>query len=142
MKQNAKLFQQFINENKLPMVTGENIEGFTTFAIPEEQIIKGTKVRMVVAITNDDCYADMYIYDIANVINDDTVKARLYALLNDLNSSYKFISFYEVSNVVNAKCCIPFGNNFDAQLVFNILSVLSGAVEDEFDKIVNTLWDK
>lgn len=141
MKQNAKLFQQFINKNKLPMVTGENIEGFTTFAIPEEQIIKGTKVRVVVAITNDDCYADMYIYDIANVINDDTVKARLYKLLNDLNSSYKFISFYEVSNVINAKCCIPFSNNFDAQLVFNILSVLSSAVEDEFDNIVNTLWD-
>jgi hypothetical protein len=142
MKQNAKLFQQFINKNKLPMVTGENIEGFTTFAIPEEQIIKGTKVRVVVAITNDDCYADMYIYDIANVINDDTVKARLYKLLNDLNSSYKFISFYEVSNVINAKCCIPFSNNFDAQLIFNILSVLSSAVEDEFDNIVNTIWDK
>jgi hypothetical protein len=142
MKQNAELFQQFINKNKLPMVTGENIEGFTTFAIPEEQIIKGTKVRFVIAITNDDCYADMYIYDIANVINDDTVKARLYKLLNDLNSSYKFISFYEVSNVINAKCCIPFNNNFDAQLVFNILSVLSSAVEDEFDNIVKTLWDK
>jgi hypothetical protein len=142
MKQNAKLFQQFINKNKLPMVTSENIEGFTTFAIPQEQIIKGTKVRVLIAITNDDCYADIYIYDIANVINDDTIKAKLYKLLNDLNSSYKFISFYEVSNVINAKCCIPFSDNFDAQLVFNILSVLSNAVEDEFDNIMKTLWDK
>ena len=81
----------------IPMVTNNNIEGFTTFVIPEEQTIKDAKVKVVVAITDDDAYADMYIYDIANVINDDTVKAKLYKLLNDLNSSYKFISFYEVS---------------------------------------------
>ena len=55
MGQNAKLFQQFINENKLPMVTNKNIEGFTTFVIPEEQAIKDTKVKVVVAITDDDC---------------------------------------------------------------------------------------
>ncbi|GCD09826.1 hypothetical protein [Clostridium tagluense] len=142
MGQNAKLFQQFINENTIPMVTNNNIEGFTTFVIPEEQAIKGAKVKVVVAITDDDAYADMYIYDIANVINDDTVKAKLYKLLNDLNSSYKFISFYEIDNIINAKCCIPFSNNFDAQLVFNILSVLSSAVEDEYDNIMKTLWDK
>ncbi|MBU3127066.1 hypothetical protein LGL55_20580 [Clostridium tagluense] len=142
MGQNAKLFQQFINENTIPMVTNNNIEGFTTFVIPEEQAIKSAKVKVVVAITDDDAYADMYIYDIANVINDDTVKAKLYKLLNDLNSSYKFISFYEIDNIINAKCCIPFSNNFDAQLVFNILSVLSSAVEDEYDNIMKTLWDK
>ncbi|MBZ9636722.1 hypothetical protein [Clostridium sp. FP1] len=142
MGQNAKLFQQFINENTIPMVTNNNIEGFTTFVIPEEQAIKNAKVKVVVAITDDDAYADMYIYDIANVINDDTVKAKLYKLLNDLNSSYKFISFYEVDNIINAKCCIPFSTNFDAQLVFNILSVLSSAVEDEYDNIMKTLWDK
>ena len=142
MGQNANLFQQFINENKLPMVTNNNIEGFTTFVIPEEQAIKDTKVKVVVAITEDDSYADMYIYDITNVINDDTVKAKLYKLLNDLNSSYKFISFYEVDNVINAKCCIPFSDNFDAQLVFDILSVLSRAVEDEYDNIMKTLWDR
>ncbi|MBW9157087.1 hypothetical protein [Clostridium tagluense] len=142
MGQNAKLFQQFINENTIPMVTNNNIEGFTTFVIPEEQAIKSAKVKVVVAITDDDAYADMYIYDIANVINDDTVKAKLYKLLNDLNSSYKFISFYEIDNIINAKCCIPFSNNFDAQLVFNILSVLSNAVEDEYDNIMKTLWDK
>lgn len=142
MKKNAKLFQQYINENTIPMVTNNNIEGFTTFVIPEEQIIKDAKVKVVVAITDDDAYADMYIYDIANVINDDTVKSKLYKLLNDLNSSYKFISFYEIDNIINAKCCIPFSDNFDSQLVFNILSVLSRAVEDEYDNIMKTLWDK
>ena len=48
----------------------------------------------------------------------------------------------KLANVINAKCCIPFSNNFDAQLVFNILSVLSKAVEDEYDNIIKTLWDK
>ena len=142
MGQNATLFQKFINENKLPLVTNNNIEGFTTFILPEEQIIKDARVRAVVAITEDDCYADMYIYDIANVINDDAIKSKLYILLNDLNSTYKFISFYESGNVINAKCCIPFNNNFDAQLVFNILSVLSRAVEDEYDNIIKTLWNR
>ncbi|MGH4123011.1 MAG: hypothetical protein ACREV6_08805 [Clostridium sp.] len=142
MGQNAKLFQQFINENTIPMLTNNNIEGFTTFVIPEEQSIKDAKVKVVVAITDDDAYADMYIYDIANIINDDTIKAKLYKLLNDLNSTYKFISFYELGNVINAKCCIPFSDNFDAKLVFDILSVLSRAVEDEYDNIMKTLWDK
>ncbi len=142
MGQNAKVFQQFINKNNIPMVTNNNIEGFTTFVIPEEQIIKAAKVKVLVALTDDDAYADMYIYDIASVINDDTVKSKLYKLLNDLNSSYKFISFYEIDNIINAKCCIPFSDNFDAQLVFNILSVLSGAVEDEYDNIIKALWDK
>lgn len=142
MGQNANLFQQFVNENKLPMVTNTNIEGFTTFVIPEEQSIKDAKVKVVVALTDDDSYADMYIHDITNVINDDTVKARLYKLLNDLNSSYKFISFYEVDNVINAKCSIPFSNNFDAGLVFDILSVLSRSVEEEYDTIMKTLWDR
>ncbi|MBU3143560.1 hypothetical protein [Clostridium sp. CF012] len=141
MGQNAKLFQQFINENSIPMMTNNNIEGFTTFVIPEEQAIKDAKVKVVVAITDDDAYADMYIYDIANVINDDTLKAKLYKLLNDLNSCYKFISFYEAGNVINAKCCIPFSDNFDAKLVFDILSVLSRAVEDEYDNIMKTIWD-
>ena len=142
MGQNAKLFQQFINENTIPMLTNNNIEGFTTFVIPEEQAIKDAKVKVVVALTDDDTYADMYIYDIANVINEDIVKAKLYKLLNDLNSSYKFISFYEAANVINAKCCIPFSDNFDAKLVFDILSVLSRAVEDEYDNIMKTIWDK
>lgn len=142
MGHNANLFQQFINENNLPMVINNNIEGFTTFVIPEEQSIKDTKVKVVVALTEDDSYADMYIYDITNVINDDAVKAKLYKLLNDLNSSYKFISFYEVDNVINAKCCIPFSDNFDARLVFDILSVLSRAVEDEYDTIIKTLWNR
>jgi hypothetical protein len=142
MGQNANLFQQFINENKIPMLTNNNIEGFTTFVIPEDQAIKDTKVKVVVALTEDDSYADMYIYDITNVINDDTVKAKLYKLLNDLNSCYKFISFYESDNVINAKCCIPFSDNFDARLVFDILSVLSRAVEDEYDNIIKTLWDR
>ena len=142
MGQNANLFQQFINENKLPMVTNTNIEGFTTFVIPEEQSIKDARVKVVVALTDDDSYADMYIHDITNVINDDTVKARLYKLLNDLNSSYKFISFYEVDNVINAKCSIPFSDNFDAGLVFDILSVLSRSVEEEYDTIMKTLWDR
>jgi hypothetical protein len=140
--QNANTFQEFINENKMPMVTNKNIKGFTTFVIPEEQIIKDAKVKVVVAMTDDDCYADMYIYDIANVINDDVVKAKLYKLLNDLNSSYKFISFYEVANVINAKSCIPFKDNFSAQLVLTILSVLTQAVEDEYDNIMKTLWNK
>ena len=142
MGQNAKLFQQFINENNIPMLTNNNIEGFTTFVIPEEQAIKDAKVKVVVAITDDDAYADMYIYDIANVINDETLKAKLYKHLNDLNSTYKFISFYEAANVINAKCCIPFSDNFDAKLVFDILSVLSRAVEDEYDNIMKTVWDK
>ncbi len=142
MGHNANLFQQFIKENNLPMVINNNIEGFTTFVIPEEQSIKDTKVKVVVALTEDDSYADMYIYDITNVINDDAVKAKLYKLLNDLNSSYKFISFYEVDNVINAKCCIPFSDNFDARLVFDILSVLSRAVEDEYDTIIKTLWNR
>lgn len=142
MGQNANLFQQFVNENKLPMVTNTNIEGFTTFVIPEEQSIKDAKVKVVVALTDDDSYADMYIHDITNVINDDTVKSRLYKLLNDLNSSYKFISFYEVDNVINAKCSIPFSDNFDARLVFDILSVLSRSVEEEYDTIIKTLWDR
>ena len=142
MGQNANLFQQFLNENKLPMITNNNIEGFTTFVIPEEQSIKDAKVKVVVALTEDDSYADMYIYDITNVVNDDAIKAKLYKLLNDLNISYKFISFYEVDNVINAKCCIPFSDNFDARLVFDILSVLSRAVEDEYDNIMKTLWDR
>ncbi|MGH4137815.1 hypothetical protein [Clostridium sp.] len=142
MVQNAKLFQQFINENSIPMVTNNNIEGFTTFAIPEEQAIKDAKVKVVVALTDDDAYADMYIYDIANVINDDNVKSKLYKLLNDLNSTYKFISFYEMENIINAKCCIPFSDNFDARLVLDILAVLSRAVEDEYDNIIKTIWEK
>ena len=142
MGQNANLFQKFINEHKLPMMTNNNIEGFTTFVIPEEQSIKDAKVKVVVAMTDDDAYADMYIYDITNVVNDDAIKAKLYKLLNDLNSTYKFISFYEMDNVINAKCCIPFSDNFDAQLVFDILSVLSRAVEDEYDNIMKTLWNK
>ncbi|MGV8983386.1 hypothetical protein [Clostridium sp.] len=142
MGKSADLFQIFINENAIPMVTNKNIEGFTTFVIPQEQAIKGAKVKVLVAITDDDAYADMYIYDIATVINDDTVKAKLYKLLNDLNSCYKFISFYEIDNIINAKCCIPFSDNFDAQLVINILAVLSRAVEDEYDNIMKVLWNK
>ena len=142
MGQNAKLFQQFINENNIPMITNNNIEGFTTFVIPEEQAIKDARVKVMVAITEDDAYADMYIYDIANVINDDALKAKLYKLLNDLNSTYKFISFYEAANVINAKCCIPFSHNFDARLVLDILSVLSRAVEDEYDNIMKVIWNK
>lgn len=142
MGQNANLFQLFINKNNIPMITNKNIEGFTTFVFPAKQSIKDTKVKVVVALTDDDLYADMYIYDITNVINDNTIKANLYKLLNDLNSTYKFISFYEIANVLNAKCCIPFSDNFDAKLVFDILSVLSNAVEDEYDDIMKILWNK
>ena len=46
MGQNAKLFQQFINENTIPMVTNNNIEGFTTFVIPEEQALKMPKLKL------------------------------------------------------------------------------------------------
>ena len=141
MGQNAKLFQLFINKNNIPMISNKNIEDFTTFVFPAQQSIKDTKVKVVVALTDDDLYADMYIYDITNVINDDTIKAKLYKLLNDLNSTYKFISFYEIDNVINAKCCIPFSDNFDAKLVFDIFSVLSSAVEDEYDNIMKTIME-
>jgi hypothetical protein len=79
----------------------------------------------------------MYMLNITEVRNDEYVKNKLYKLLNELNSIYKYVTFFEDDNIINAKCSIPFNNNFDANLVLDILSVLHKAVGEEYDNIIS-----
>ncbi len=66
-------------------------------------------------------------------------KYKLYALFNELNSTYKYVSFYEDNEIISAKVSLPFNDNFDADLVFQTLSIIFRAVDEEYPKILSTL---
>lgn len=145
MKNNSIAFENYINEHKIQMNKGVNVDEFTIFSFPEKIIIDGVEKqvlgggserRAVIALRDDDTLADIFCFHITSTPNDENIKARLYELFNELNSTYKYISFFEDKNVISAKICIPFNSNFDAELVFEMLAVIFQAVEQEYPRIM------
>lgn len=145
MRNNALAFEKYIGEHEIHMNKGMNVEDFTIFTFPEKVVIDGVERpvlgggaerRAVIALRDDDTLADIFCFHIATVPNDETKKTLLYKLFNELNSTYKYISFYEDQNVVSSKICIPFNNNFDAELVFEMLAVIFQAAEQEYPRIM------
>lgn len=145
MRDNATAFEKYINDHGIHMNKGVNIEDFTIFTFPEKTIIGGVEKyvlgggnerRAVIALRDDDTLADIFCFHIASVPNDDNKKALLYKLFNELNSTYKYLSFYEDDNVISSKICIPFNNNFDAELIFEMLAVIFQAAEQEYPRII------
>jgi hypothetical protein len=148
MRLNTKAFEKFIEDHQIPMNKGMNIDEFTIFSFPEKITVNGvekpvlgggTEKRAVIALRDDDTLADIYVFHITSTPSDENTKIKLYKLFNDLNSTYKYVSFYEDQNVVSAKASIPFNNNFDAEIVFETLSVIFQAVEAEYEGIMDAL---
>ncbi|GAA0116891.1 hypothetical protein [Clostridium senegalense] len=147
MRNNSKDFEDFLEARKIPMNKGMNIDNVTIFSFPEKLNINGVErpvlgggveKRAVISLTDDDTLADIYIFHITSIPQEDN-KIELYKLFNELNSTYKYISFYENDNVVNAKACIPFNNNFNAEIVFETLTVMFHAIEEEYEKIRSSI---
>jgi len=145
MRNNSTAFEKYINENNIQMNKGVNVDEFTIFTFPEKIVVDGVERfvlgggaerRAVLALRDDDTLVDIFCFHIASTPNDDKVKGLLYALFNELNSTYKYITFYEDQNVINAKICLPLNNNFDAELVFEMLAVIFQAVEQEYPRIM------
>ncbi|MEG0133718.1 MAG: YbjN domain-containing protein [Clostridium sp.] len=147
MRDNAIKFENYINEHKIYMNKGLNLDDFTIFTFPEKITVDGVtkpvlgggqERRAVIALRDDDTLADIFCFHITSVPNN-LDKAKLYALFNDLNSTYKYISFYEDTNVISAKISIPFNDNFDSDLVFQMLAIIFRAIDEEYPKILSTL---
>lgn len=145
MRNNATAFEKYINNHGVQMNKGVNVDEFTIFSFPEKITIDGVEKhvlgggserRAVIALRDDDSLADIYCFHIMSTPQDDKIKALIYQLFNELNSTYKYITFFEDQNVVSAKICIPFNNNFDAELVFQMLGILFQAVEQEYPRIM------
>ncbi len=144
MRNNASIFEKYLEEHTIPMNKGLNIDDVTIFSFPEKITIKGVERpvlgggqerRAVISLTDDDSLADIYCFHITSVPKDIS-KIKLYALFNQLNSTYKYISFFEDNNVVSVKSCIPFNDNFDPDVVFQTLTVIFTAVEQEYPKLI------
>ncbi|GAA0125792.1 YbjN domain-containing protein [Clostridium sp. ATCC 25772] len=147
MRNNSTNFEGFLETRKIPMNKGMNIDNVTIFSFPEKLTINGVErpvlgggieKRAVISLTDDDTLADIYIFHITSIPQEDN-KIELYKLFNELNSTYKYISFYENDNVVNAKSSIPFNNNFNAEIVFETLTVMFHAIEEEYEKIRSSI---
>lgn len=147
MRNNALEFEKYIEEHKLPLNKGLNVDDFTIFTFPEKITINGVtkpvqgggqEKRAVIALRDDDTLADIFCFHIAQTpANLD--KYKLYSIFNELNSTYKYVTFYEDNNVISAKSSIPFNDNFDADLVFQTLSIIFMAVDEEYPKILSAL---
>ena len=144
MRNNAITFESYISDHGIQMNKGMNVDEFTIFSFPEKITIDGVERfvlgggnerRAVIALRDDDSLVDIFCFHIATVPDDDKIKGLLYQLFNELNSTYKYITFYEDQNVISSKICIPFNNNFDAELVFEMLAVIFQAVEQEYPRI-------
>lgn len=147
MRENTLAFEKFLEERQIPMNKGMNIDDVTIFAFPDKLTINGVEKpvlgggdtrRAVISLTDDDTLADIYIFHITSVPDKDD-KINLYKVFNDLNSTYKYISFFEDQGVVSAKSSIPFNGNFNAEIVFETLTVMFHAVEEEYEKIRTSL---
>ncbi|MEG1256937.1 hypothetical protein [Clostridium sp.] len=149
MRNNAIEFENYINQHKIYMNKGLNLDDFTIFTFPEKITVDGVtkpvlgggqERRAVIALRDDDTLADIFCFHIVSVPNN-LDKYRLYSLFNQLNSTYKYISFYEDSDVISAKISIPFNNNFDADLIFQMLALIFRSIDEEYPKILSTLHD-
>lgn len=147
MRNNALIFEKYLEEHKIPMNKGLNIDNVTIFSFPEKLTVNGVERpllgggqerRAVISLSDDDSLADIYCFHIASVPKD-VDKFKLYSLFNNLNSTYKYISFFEDNNVISCKSCIPFNNNFDADIVFQTLSIIFSALDEEYKNIIATL---
>jgi hypothetical protein len=145
MRNNAIAFEKYISEHKIQMNKAVNVDEFTIFTFPEKIVIDGIEKqvlgggnerRAVLALRDDDTLVDIYCFHITSIPNSDKVRTLLYQLFNELNSTYKYLTFFENENVISAKICIPFNNNFDSELVFEMLAVIFQAVEQEYPKIM------
>ncbi len=146
MRNNAIEFEKYIEEHRLPLNKGLNVDEFTIFSFPEKITINGvTKPvlgggqdrRAVISLRDDDTLADIFCFNIASISKAQD-KYKLYALFNELNSTYKYVSFYEDNEIISAKVSLPFNDNFDADLVFQMLSIIFRAVDEEYPKILST----
>lgn len=145
---NVEIFDKYLEENKIYMLKGTNVEGFTHYSFPEKITVDGVEKRVLgggtvrralIALKNDDNYVDIFCFNITN-IPEKVDLYKLYTVLNELNTTYKFITFYEVNDMVSVKSCMPFTKeNFDPQQAFQILSIIFKSVEAEYSRIVSTL---
>lgn len=147
---NVEIFDKYIEEKKLAMLKGTNVEGITHYSFPEtievngetKKVLGGGAVRRaLIAIRNDQSIVDIYCFNIMPVPEDIDLY-RLYTVLNELNTAYKFITFYEANDIINAKSSIPLipgRSTFDPELAFQILSIMFKAVNDEYNRIASTL---
>lgn len=145
---NVELFDKYLEDNKIAMLKGTNVPDFTHYSFPEtikidgevKRVIGGGKTRRaLIAIRNDNNYVDVFCFNIA-MVPEKIDLYKLYTVLNELNTYYKFITFYEANDMISVKSCMPFtAKGFEPQIAFQILSIIFKAVEDEYPRIAATL---
>lgn len=148
MSSNVEKFEKYLEENKIVMLKGTNIENYTQFTFPEKLEINGEVKniwgggkysRVVLALSNDNTVADLYCFNIIKV-PEKVDLYKLYTVLNELNATYKFLTFYESEDFVSAKACLPFADEtFSPEFISNFIQMMYQSIKKEYPKIAATL---
>jgi len=122
MRNNAIEFEKYIEEHRLPLNKGLNVDEFTIFSFPEKITINGvTKPvlgggqdrRAVISLRDDDTLADIFCFNIASISKAQD-KYKLYTTTFLISASLRvcaprswlptFLQFYQCNSLGAGFC--------------------------------------
>lgn len=135
---NVALFRDFLLKENFYMEEG-TLEDGGVFFRTEQSIENGGSVLLVVAFTPEEHIVDLNAFNIAKITNP-LKKESFLALINELNTDYRFTKFFESQGEICASYSMPITQNFDPEEIFNKLIMVYRCSADSFPKFMKLVW--
>lgn len=138
MTKNAKVFNSFLASKEVKPDVNET-EDDTRFTL-HYNLKGGPNVRIVCIFDEDDTMVRLYFFDYINSV-DESKKAKIYEVINKINLEYTYVKFViDDDNDVYASYFVTVNNNFDSQIIFNLMLTISEIMEEKYPAFMKVVW--
>jgi hypothetical protein len=136
MSQNALKFEEFLKAKNIKLEKTTN-DDLATYII-REQIGAPTPITIGVVFLNHDGLVNIVAYQFLR-INRPEMKQQVMELVNTLNVAYTFIKYTVKDDLVTAHISAPFMDNFNAELLNQLILSLLNALKQDYPRFMELL---
>ena len=141
MNLKAQKFSNFINERNINVFQIQDLEGDMHPVVYRSAMEVGGQNLPTMLVIDDSIYVMLQVRVSAGLVKDSN-RAAVMAHMNSLNENYKVFKYYanENGDIVIESCIPTTDEEFMPELVHAVIDVVLKHLNEEYPKLMKTVW--
>ena len=141
MNLKAQKFSNFINERNINVFQIQDLEGDMHPVVYRSAMEVGGQNMPTMLVIDDSIYVMLQVRVGAGLVKDSN-RAAVMAHMNSLNENYKVFKYYanENGDIVIESCIPTTDEEFMPELVHAVIDVVLKHLNEEYPKLMKTVW--
>lgn len=135
MAQNALAFEEFLK--KQDILLEKNTHEDNTLFVIHENIEEVGSLSLMALFNDSDRYVTLICFKYLDFPAEK--KPAMLEMINTLNAEYTMVKFVETGDAVSIQIVVPFHDNFSAEVIVDMISLIFRAIKDEHPRLLQVL---